>query len=172
MSGGIVIILSGASYLSAINEVEVLRNNGNTVISVNFIPNGITPDYVFLSNTKRINQVKTTKLPIIKTSNVDFDFEKQMVIRYSDHINRLDRVRDNALLMLLSYLKTFDINQIFIAGLDGYNPYVEASVTSYPSTPRMNPDIHEKNVNISNYLRDLKRYIDISFLTPPINIQF
>lgn len=168
----ILIILPGNSYISILDRIIDFIRDGYTLVSVNFIPVNIDIDYVFLSNTKRIHQVKESLSTVIKTSNINFDFKKQNTIRYSDYINELEYVSDNALLMLLSYLNKFTVNKISIAGLDGYDPVYRRLNTDFTKESSVDVNILSKNENIRQYLEEYGNVRNINFITPSKFIKF
>lgn len=171
-SKDILIVLPGKSHLNVAEKMNELYESGYTLISVNFVPVDVNINYVFISNTKRVNQVRISKSTVIKTSNIDYDFENQEIVRYSDHINKLEYVNDNALLMLLSILKQYNLNQIFIAGLDGYDPLYGAQNNIYKENTIVDESIVIKNDNIARYLEDYKEIVKINFITPSKFIKF
>ena len=171
-SKDILIILPGKSHLKVGGKMNDLSESGYTLISVNFVPNDLNVNYVFVTNTKRIQQVKDSKIPIIRTSNIDFNFGNQEIVKYSEHINDLDYVNDNALLMLLSFLKQYNLNQVSIAGLDGYDPFHMSPDNSYFENTITNDNIVTKNNNITKYLADYRKVVKVNFITPSIFIKF
>ncbi len=98
-----------------------------TVISINYVPEGMRPDYIFLSNAKRYVQLATRlsreKYSVIATSNVTgtkegaFDF----VLNYSSLIDPEAEFVDNSLIMLLKTLISIGCGQVTLAGFDGYS---------------------------------------------------
>lgn len=171
-SKDILIILPGKSHLNVVDKMKELYESGYTLISVNFVPNDVDINYVFISNTKRVDQVGNTEIPVIKTSNIDYDFENQVVVRYSEHINQLEYVNDNALLMLLSIIKQYYPNQISIAGLDGYDPLYRDQNNLYNENLTLDDSVVTKNDNIANYLKEYKEGVTVTFITPSIFIKF
>jgi 4-hydroxy 2-oxovalerate aldolase len=167
----IVLILPGPSYITAIDKVKKISGESYSIVSVNFLPVNLDIDYVFLSNNKRLNDLIGYEKHIIKTSNVQFNFNNQSTIKYSKYINRYDYVNDNALLMFLSYLKEHNVEHIYIAGLDGYDPSISMSST-YVSNRMVSESISEKNKNIEKFLAQYSVDISISFLTESRFIKF
>ncbi len=98
-----------------------------TVISINYVPDGIEPDYIFLSNAKRYVQLATRlsqeKYVLIATSNVTgtngsaFDY----VLNFSTLMDAEARIVDNSLVMLLKALKSAGCTKVTLAGFDGYS---------------------------------------------------
>jgi len=173
LSESIVIILPGPSYIRAIREINDLSDQGCTTISVNFISIDIDVDYVFLSNTKRVSGLLGSNKHIIKTSNVGFDFHSQTIIRYSDYINDYDHVNDNALLMLLAYLKNYKIKHIYIAGLDGYDQSIGfRNFNESKDSQNINDSFAGKNKGIERFLIDYRDFTKISFLTESRFVRF
>lgn len=103
---------------------------------------------------------------------IDFNFGNQETVKYSEHINDLDYVNDNALLMLLSFLKQYSLNQVSIAGLDGYDPFQMSPDNFYSENTIPNDNIVTKNNNITKYLADYRKVVKVNFITPSIFIKF
>lgn len=107
--------------------LERQRSKDYTVISVNFVPEGIACDYVFLSNAKRYVQMstrlsdRTLQARVIATSNVTATDSFDYVLRYRDLLDEEALIADNPMLMLLKLLKQFGVGEIVCAGFDGYS---------------------------------------------------
>ena len=89
-------------------------------ISVNFDYNGKT-NYVFVSNIRRFSELSgDLNKKVILTSNIATDkfFVKA---NYMDLINDEEKVFDNAGLMLIKLLINLGIQEVYLAGFDGYN---------------------------------------------------
>ena len=99
------------------------------VISINFIPDNIDVDYVFVTKRKRYQQmverlyIKSEKdIKVIATSNVttlekDFEF----VINRNGLLDEKEDIKDNSFVMLIKILYASGIRVISCAGLDGYS---------------------------------------------------
>lgn len=96
------------------------------VISINYIPDYIKTDYIFLSNSKRYVQLATKlsreKYTVIATSNVTsttadaFDF----VLNFSRLMDAEAEIIDNSLVMLLKALIGIGCKKASLVGFDGY----------------------------------------------------
>lgn len=105
-------------YIGAYNPI---------VISINYVPEGIEPGYIFLSNAKRYVQLATRlsqeKYVLIATSNVTgtnadaFDY----VLNFSSLMDPEARIVDNSLVMLLKALLSLGCTRATLAGFDGYS---------------------------------------------------
>jgi len=99
------------------------------VISVNYIPENIRPDCVFVTNSTRyhdmtlpLQEERNSGLRILATTNVEsrgraFDF----VVNRAPLLEASERIMDNSFLMLIRFLKNTGIDSIFCAGFDGYS---------------------------------------------------
>lgn len=95
-------------------------------ISINYLPDGITSDYVFLTKANRykemsaallINSIKTIATSNIECHNGQFDFQ----IYRAPLLEQKEEIKDNSFLMLLKVLKRIGVKEIACAGLDGYS---------------------------------------------------
>jgi 4-hydroxy 2-oxovalerate aldolase len=105
---------------------EYVSAHRPVIIAINYIPDYLKPDYVFLSNSKRYVQLATalskSKYNIIATSNVActngrFDY----VVNISDLLDRNAQFIDNSLMMLLKIFIKAGVAKASFAGFDGYS---------------------------------------------------
>ena len=143
----ILLIGPGTSVKEQGAEVtDFIMNSNPSVISINFIPEEVKPDYCFVTNAKRFVQLSSElsrnaeTFKVIATSNVtkhtsDFDY----TIRYSNLLDFNAQIIDNSFLMLLKLLIRIGVKEVFLAGFDGYatddrpnyfNPDMEYQFTS------------------------------------------
>lgn len=128
----VFIVAPGKSILDEKEKVqEFLQEDEKSVICVNSIPDGITPDILFISNQKRYHQqkkeydLKNVPFPVVLTSNIDAGKSMEYRVNYSDLIVSDTMISDNACLMLFHLLMKIGIDEIYIAGFDGYHTNVE-----------------------------------------------
>ena len=95
-------------------------------ISINYLPDGIVPDYVFLTKSNRYkemsaallkNEIKTIATSNIECRNGKFGYQ----IYREPLLEQKEGIKDNSFLMLLKVLKKIEVNHIACAGLDGYS---------------------------------------------------
>ena len=167
----VLLLAPGVSIKFASDKiVGKAKDNNCIVISTSFVPDFITPDYVFLSNLKRYNTTfnpAKKKINLIHTSNIEVD-EESIQVNYSSLLNSDDRVRDNSSLMLLNLLAKLKPAKVFIAGMDGYasdksNYYQERLTLSHNEE-----EIEDLNNSISKRLEQIGSQIDIQFITPTL----
>ena len=113
---------------SSINEhkEKILNSasNGDTmVISVNFIPDFVTPDCVFCANTKRLNNISNVEdVSKIITSNLlesvenDYDF----AFSFNNCVYFNEEFCEDSTLMLLKVLSNCGCRDVYLAGFDGF----------------------------------------------------
>lgn len=107
-----------------------IRRNHPVVISINYVPEGITADALFLTNSRRYLQMSSqlTKpenqsLPVIATSNITGAVRPfRYVVNYSHLIDESEEFMDNSMMMLIRLLEKIGVKDISLAGFDGYTP--------------------------------------------------
>lgn len=97
------------------------------IISVNFIPEDIEIDYLYMSNTKRYhywsNSDKFLATKKILTSNIkqQSEDENTIIISFTKLVKCGWEHSDNSTIMLLRLLDQIFVDEIAIAGFDGYD---------------------------------------------------
>ena len=124
----ILILGPGVTVKTHENRIlKFIESKKPIIISINYIPDKFTADYIFLSNSKRYvqlaNKLSKNRQAIIATSNITntgydkFDF----VLNYSTLIDRQAEIVDNSLIMLLKALISVGVKSVWLAGCDGYS---------------------------------------------------
>lgn len=104
-----------------------IQNTCPFVISINYIPEGIKPNMIFLSNSKRYMQLATKlsqgKYVIMATSNVTGTENEvfEIVLNFSKLMDKEAEIIDNSLVMLLKALIYTECKGVTLAGFDGYS---------------------------------------------------
>lgn len=177
----VVIVAPGSTATEYKKEiVKYIQEQNAVVIAVNFIPDALTCDYVYISNVKRYNYwVNTQEFKNVRkilTSNVvqnTTDAQNAEVVSFTKLVKCGWEHLDNSTIMLLRLLDNCVIRSIGIAGLDGYS-YKDNGTLNYAdkylelSNVKENPT--QLNEEISEMLRD---YVEtrnslapIYFITP------
>lgn len=173
-----VLVLGPGKTIKTDHEVisRYMQDTRPVVISVNFIPDMFTPDYVFISNAKRYTSMISelswypVELPVIATSNVSavgkpFDY----VLNYADLINDNRVIEDNAVIMLLKALCECGPSKVVLAGVDGFGQNI--SDNYYTDSMEMAADfgrLSEVNAAIREMIPRFKKILPLSFLTPSL----
>ena len=174
----IVLLGPGSSLIDEAKKIEDFINKDNSlVISTNFFPDNQKVDYVFMSNAKRYGKLadmildkdKMKSVEFILTSNITpVDYEPKHVLNYESLLAKESECRDNSLLLLLNFLKKIGVQEVKLAGFDGYKVN-EANY--YRKGYEMSSDNNLKvlrNKQMSEALNNINKDIKITFITPTL----
>ena len=112
------------------NKVDdFIRENDPYIISINYIPKGVDINCVFVTNGKRYHDMTrdlkaapSGKIKFLATTNVEcrngeFDF----TVNRAPLLETDQSIIDNSFLMLIKFLKSIDVKEVYCAGFDGYS---------------------------------------------------
>ncbi|MBI9008557.1 MAG: aldolase catalytic domain-containing protein [Tenericutes bacterium] len=170
----ILILAPGKSILYSENIIKNYINENVITIAVNFVPNNINCDYVFFSNKKRFDHFTLNKgTKIIATSNIENGEKTDYLVDYHYLLNTVSAVEDNSGLMLLKLLFEIGVNNVFLAGFDGYSyqehfeqNYVSKKMSFVQSEDRIN----RINLGMNFLINEYAKKIDITMITEPKHI--
>ena len=143
------------------------------IIAVNYIPNLVDVDYVFLTNSQRYLRLASKlvklvyqRIPVIATSNVTRTGGRfPLVVNYRSLIDEGADVPDNSMVMLLKLLEKSGVSDCALAGFDGYTP----DSINYFDTNMEYSYIKEKADSLNQYARDFfrthKDKLKVTFVT-------
>jgi 4-hydroxy 2-oxovalerate aldolase len=170
----VLILGPGKNIYSQLNKIKKnIEDQHPIVISINFVSKYVDTDYVFLSNSKRYVQLATVlskknqNFKVIATSNVTktsgkFDY----TLKYGALLDEKAEIIDNSLIMLLKVIQKFHVENVFLAGFDGYigdgnqnyiNPDMEYSFSKEQA--------ERLNKYVSKVILAFSREMKISFIT-------
>lgn len=147
--------------------VSYIGNKDVVSVSVNFDYLPAETDFIFLSNLRRFRELEEGKREkCIVTSNIPSDVN-YLQTEYSELINSVDAVSDNAGLMAIKFFASLGAEEILLAGFDGYSyeanqNYVEDKMLYIPHESR----IDAINEGMCRVLREYSQKISIRFVTP------
>ena len=164
----VLLIAPGKSLYKEKNKIrDFLFNHDDIItISVNSEYTFGNTDYIFISNIRRFRELNSEKYnKCIITSNINSK-ECYAQINYIELINEMDYVRDNAGLMLINFLIKNQVEDIILAGFDGYNynsdsNYVNETMTLVQKKSMINNINNGMIKMIGKYMKMAK----ITFLT-------
>lgn len=108
---------------------KFILNEHPYIMSINYIPDNIKVDCVFVTNSKRYHDMthalkddKNTGIKFLSTTNVEcrngkFDY----VVNRAPLLETNERIIDNSFLMLLKFFKSIHVAEVYCAGFDGYS---------------------------------------------------
>lgn len=153
----ILVLASGKTIETNEEEIKKYITKDTVVISVNFIPKNIKIDWLFISNAKRAEKILLKEnIPCIVTSNLQITSDNKYIVDYNSLLNLVDHVSDNAMLMLLEFLKNVGIRHILLAGFDGYG-HTQDYVDSEDNLPMS--ELKKSRIN-SGVIKVLDKYLD------------
>lgn len=163
----VLLIAPGKSIDTELDKIKTFLKK-NTVISIgiNFDFSMINTDYVFVSNTKRydeLDKIHNTKL--IVTSNIDTK-ANCLIADYLSLLCDEPYIRDNAAMMLVNLLINSGTRKIYMAGLDGYSPELSSNYSRYSAVFVTSKEYMScMNQGMNAMLQKYLAKIDIQFIT-------
>ncbi len=174
----ILIVGPGTTMQTQKDKIEKhIKDESLTVISINYIPSYIEPDYIFLSNSKRYVQL-AAKLHhkhynIIATSNVTGTYKDafKYVLNFSTLIDETAEIIDNSLIMLLKTLISIDVSDVTLAGFDGYTSKSPNYFNSSMEYDFIKDKAEYLNGYTKNFLKEISDKLTVRFLTDSVYAQ-
>ncbi len=168
----ILIIAPGLSSIEEKNSIiEYAKKNDIVSISINFDYSEISTDYIFVSNLRRFGELDESKHDkCIVTSNIH-ESDVYLKIKYSDLLNNVESVRDNAGMMLIKLMINLGAGKVSLAGLDGYS----VDPTQNFADDNMNfyarkAEFESMNAGMIEVLKEFKNELPINFVTKPRHV--
>lgn len=169
----ILLLAPGSSIITYQKEInDFINQNSPIIISTNFNSKqiGYNNEYIFFSNIKRFEQAEVDNEKIIITSNLYDQIDKaDYVFNFGGLLNTKGAFVDNSLILLLNLLIKLKVNEVYLAGYDGFsesnnNYFIEQMIPSYEE---MSSKYLENQV-IKGILHNYVDKIKILSLTPSL----
>lgn len=160
---------------SSVDEKEAIKRcsqtNNTVIISVNYEYKELDTDYIFLSNNRRLRELRETALnKCIITSNVPAE-GAYLQTDYMELLSSVEAVSDNAGLMAVRFLIKNGVSRVYLAGFDGYSHDIgENYGEDKMAISTRNSVLDAMNQGMSIILKELSKSIDIEFVTKPKHI--
>ena len=167
----ILLIGPGKSSVTDSNKItEYVKEKKPITISVNFVPDYVSLDFVFISNPLRYRLVvpeisgKNTK--IIGTSNVTpagrpFDY----TVRYDSLITQ-GAIWDNSLAIFLNLIRKVGVKDLTLAGFDGFKDKPEENYVDVNFDFSKDFEyLSSVNKSMTVMISDFRKEMNITFLT-------
>lgn len=159
--------------LQASKVQKFTAENKPVIISINYLPKEVTSDCVFITNPKRyhdmtlpLREERNSSVKKLATTNVtcrngQFDF----VINRAPLLEKDEKIIDNSFLMLVKFLYSIGIREIYCAGFDGYSD----KENNY-NNPKMEYDFVKReavslNTHMKASIAEYRTKMDITFIT-------
>ncbi|MCR5369600.1 MAG: aldolase catalytic domain-containing protein [Clostridium sp.] len=175
----LLILGPGANLLRQKDRVKrYIAEKSPVVITINYLPEEFKTDYIFLTNSRRYNQLNTrlallgqdknwTKdFRTVATSNIpkvsgDFDY----ILNYSSLIDRTAEYMDNSFVMLLHVMAEAGVHHVACAGFDGYSTKAENYFDSEMDYRITKEKFHGLNEYVAKNLKELRGTLAVDFVT-------
>lgn len=175
LTGRSILLIGPGKNIGLQNEKvqNYIKEKKPYVISINYIPELINVDSVFVTNVKRYQQLvsamkdeENKDITIIATSNVEC-----RAGNFEYHVNRAplleenQKIKDNSFLMLIKLLNNIGVDVVTCAGFDGY---------SEKEDNYLNPEmeyyfVKREAINLNKHMREsiseYRKVMEINFLT-------
>lgn len=175
----VLLLLPGNTATTEQDKIKnYIKTENPVVISINYVHNSIKSDYVYMSNMRRYSYWKNDPRFLagkrILASNIktDSDNANELIFSFNKLIKCGWDHMDNSCLMVLRLLDNFELDEIALAGFDGYSYSTETSKNYATedlelSNVNENPmEINEEIVSlIKDYLETRKHCTRILFVT-------
>ena len=150
-----------------------IEKNRPITIAINYVPENIAVDYIFLSNPRRhirvetaLRESKNRHSKIIATSNVVSPIQSFEYVINSMKIREYDKESfDNSFIMLMKLLQEIEIDNVACAGIDGYSAngenYFDKEFEHWFSTPKT----EKWNTYVKEKMMLFRKKMKIKFLT-------
>lgn len=166
----VLVVAPGKSaYSERENILEFSRKNNLEIVTINHVYQYVQGEgWIFVSNIRRFEMLNASVYArVIATSNIENE-EVFAHIRYQELINDIKEVADNAGLMCIKMLIQLGVNEIYVAGMDGYSLDVEGNYLNEELklvTPRS--AMEKMNEGMEKMLEKYAKEVNIHFLTRP-----
>lgn len=162
----VLLVAPGKSVVTEKKKVlEFVSKYKPIIICINYDCSYLQADYIFVSNLRRFQELDVNgDKNYIFTSNIHDSVG--LKVNYSDLLNDIEYVKDNAGMMAIKLLSKVGIKTLYIAGIDGYSYYMNDNFVE----KEMSINVDENYVNNINYgmkkcICELKKIIGINFIT-------
>jgi 4-hydroxy 2-oxovalerate aldolase len=164
----VLVIAPGRSLEERYDDVRAFIDSEDPVIvAVNFTGEAFEPDYVFSSNMRRYSTM--TPAPGAKrivTSNMKDAEGYDYMINFSSYSCKEPEIIDNSGIMLLKLLQTLGLEEVCVAGMDGYDGDYTHNYCEDGLDYRFPRDPDTRNNQISDELSAIRGRMRVRFLTP------
>ena len=164
----VLLLAPGNSFVREQEKIEEFLSRQNRddvlILGINFAPQTIKADYIFVSNMRRFKELPRNTENVISTSNIKA--ESEFKVDYNELINDNADVKDNAGLMAISLLIKLGVKDIYIAGIDGYSMDASSNYENEEMNHSLKWDyLQRQNIGIGIELEKLRNMVELHFVT-------
>ena len=163
----VLLIAPGKSAAKEREKVIACASREDVVaVSINYAYPYYDTDFIFLSNLRRFRELdESMRSKCIVTSNIHTD-QAYLRTDYGRLLNEVQAVQDNAGLMAVKFLTELGVEEILLAGLDGYSHDIEENYAERNLSIVMKSKMWDAiNAGVQQVLSRYARQVNIRFLT-------
>ncbi len=150
-----------------------IKDSKPYVIAINYIPDNVAVDCVFVTNRRRYHQMtlalkraENLGVKLLATSNIscrvgDFDF----VVNRAPLLEKDEPINDNSFIMLLNLLCSVGVENVACAGLDGYSDKEDNYYNPDMEYGFVKREASYLNAHIKQKIAEFRENMKISFIT-------
>jgi len=162
----VLVIAPGGSIKTHNEQIKKrIESESPFIISLNFVPDNIIPDLVFVSNRKRFEQLQSGDFLLAVTSNISISVKKTVYVL--DYDSLLSNDLDVTGIMVLKFLSRVGAKRVILAGYDGFTggaDYYKETLDNYLSEEA----VVALNSSMSKQLLEMGKKFSLEFATPSI----
>lgn len=166
----VLIIAPGKSIVEHVGQITSLIAEKD-VVSITLNHFQYNADYVFITRKEQYNQAMNIANRIIVPTNVvhQGNQDNLYIIDYKKWICQNSEIKDASGVMVLSLINTFDIEEVILAGYDGFSADINNNYFNKNMRIGFSSEQAEiRNSFYKNFIKELKETMHITFLTPSI----
>lgn len=174
MSGKKALIIAPGKSIDAYSDKisELAARDDIVSFTVNFNCPFFDSDFTFVGNIKRVREIKeycrNGRSKLVTVSNVPIS-NPYAKLPYAELINENEAVSDNSCLMLIKFLISIGVTEIYVAGMDGYSYNREENYSRYQTSfIKRSNEIDAINNGLSYMIKKLSDKAIINFVTPSL----
>lgn len=164
----VLLLAPGSSISDHSDSIKKLIESGEvTVWAVNFMGGAFRPDYIFSSNMRRYRRIQgKTEAVCITTSNMKECSSTDYVVNFSSYALERPEVIDNSGLMALRLLSRLGVEEVFLAGMDGYSLHSSGDYYDQALAYDFSQNAERRNNLIAEEIEAVQRKMKVTFVTP------
>lgn len=164
----VILIAPGRSLVEYKTQIMTMCKREDAVtIAVNFCADEFQPNYIFSSNMRRFSKIQgKTKAKCIITSNMNNYEQADYIVNFARFASSKEDIIDNSGLMLLKILAAIGVNEVAIAGMDGYSSQYNHDYFDQQLAYDFSEQAETRNRLIAEEIKNLAPNMRIHFITP------
>ncbi|MCD7826891.1 MAG: aldolase catalytic domain-containing protein [Clostridiaceae bacterium] len=165
----VLLLAPGKSIESNTDKIMQICGEVDITVSAGFIWDKIRCDYFFCTNFKRwavYGKREGTTKKIITSNLLNTELPYDYSINYADYAYSYNRYFDNCGAMLIKFVVSMGVKDLYLAGYDGFQGNHNFAVHNMEK--EYSAKLEEENRVMTRFIRDLQKELSLSFVTPSV----